>query len=124
MKLRIENQTLRLRLAPEDVAELVRAGRVAGAVAFPPDGARRLVYELEVSADVEAASARFETERIAVTLPAPAARALTETELVGLEERLPLEGGSQLLLIVEKDLKPRRPAAQGEAPSRAGETPR
>lgn len=117
MKLRIETQSLRLRLAPEDVAELARSGRVSEVVAFPPEGSRRLVYELKVSADATTPRVRWEGERLIASLSPSAARSLTDTNLVGIEERLAVEGGAELLLVIEKDLKPRRPA-RGALPTR------
>jgi hypothetical protein len=107
MKLRLRGNSLRLRLAQGEVAELVRTGRVEETVAFGPR--ERLSYALTCK-ETAAIAARFEAGAVEVSLPAGLAMDWASSERVGLEAEQPIGEGAHLRILVEKDfacLKPR-----------------
>jgi len=102
MKLRIQPNALRLRLSGDEVAQLVERGRLEEAIEF---GAKeRLTYALEIGAQGTEVRARYERDKITVTLP-PTARTWHETDQLGFEsEQVIAETGRRLRITVEKDL--------------------
>lgn len=100
MKLRILDDSIRLRLDRDEVERLGRGGHVEAVTRFP--GGAALRYRLTTGPH-EAAS--YRGGEISVTLPAPAANhwARTESE-VSIRARLPVDGGA-LSILVEKDFE-------------------
>ena len=107
MKLRLEENSLRLRLSEAEVAQFARTGQVAYTIAFGPTPAATLHYSLERLPDDESATAvrvRYEGGRLAVQVPIAIARAWTETQNIGFSERVLLAENQELRILVEKDL--------------------
>lgn len=111
MKIRILDDSIRLRLDRSEVAAIAQGDSVDCATHFP--GGTTLHYRLRVDEDV---SATFSDGAIEVSIPQAAARhwALTDSE-VSLQRRLPA-GGHELSLLVEKDFECLEPRA-GEGQS-------
>lgn len=119
MKLRIEGNTLRLRLTRSEVARLGETGCVSETIEFGVTPEQRLIYKLESSHRAEAIAARFTGNQITVTLPHAKAREWIETEMIGLngeqeiatgyDGRVPATGdesgdqSKRLKLLIEKD---------------------
>lgn len=101
MKLRILDDSIRLRLDRSEVAQIARGEAVARQTRFP--GGTALGYRLEtVSGDAEAA---FGGDTVVLRLPIEAVRAWAADDgSISLREALPLEGGT-LALLVEKDFE-------------------
>ncbi|MBT2558797.1 hypothetical protein J7E24_13450 [Hymenobacter sp. ISL-91] len=105
MKLRLDENSLRLRLEPEEVTEFQKAGRLETAVALGPGAAGQLRYSLEQATDVPALTVRQEPGRIRVLVPAAQARAWAESaEEISLRTKLEVAENQFLLILVEKDL--------------------
>ena len=106
MKLRIEDDTLRLRLSEGEVREFAATGRVAAVVHFGPGPGQRLMYALERAAISEAAAVRvrYDGGGLTVVVPHDVAVAWTTTEQNGFSENLPLAETQRLRILVEKDL--------------------
>ena len=103
MKLRLEGNTLRLRLKRPEIDTLQAHGRVEASVDFGPAG--RLVYALEVSG-AERLGVRYAPGEIVVAVPAAqAARWAGSEEEVGMEATHALPDGGTLSLLVEKDFQ-------------------
>jgi hypothetical protein len=98
MKLRIQRNSLRLRLTQKEVAP-VRTGRVESFVEFAPG--QSLAYLLEGSLSAEAMSATFDGRAIRSTIPAHQITEWVESDRVGIEALS--QTGVQLL--VEKDFQ-------------------
>lgn len=109
MKLRIKDNSLRLRLDQEDMAAFKVAGRVEAATLFG-DGAR-FQYALEASADVDRLTARMEGSRIAIFVPEALAEEWVQTDRVSLEAEQATGEDAALHLLVEKDLGCRHTAS-------------
>lgn len=101
MKLRLQRDSLRIRLKQGEIADLARTGRVEDRVIFGPESA--LVYALEIT-DSPTLTARFENGTITVEIPRQPAGEWTDTDRVGLESQQDLPQGS-LKLLLEKDFQ-------------------
>lgn len=118
MKLRIEGNSIRLRLGRSDLAEFARQGRIEEELCFP-DG-RRLVYGLEVSDATDTPSAALNEipigVQLVVHLPESWVGGWMDSDRVGFESLISLEEGKQLTILVEKDLECRhRPKKEQDA---------
>lgn len=104
MKLRLEDNTLRLRLNPPEVAAFRQQGRLETVVPLGLTAANRLTYTLERNADVPALAVHQEAGRIRVLLPAAVADAWTSTEEISLRGQQEVIDNQVLYILVEKDL--------------------
>ncbi len=95
MKLRLHENSLRLRLSRIDVARLVEKGSVEEAVTFA--AAERLSYRLQMGA-VAVVTASFERGSITVTVPEVLASRWAATDEVGMEA-----SDGALNILIEKD---------------------
>jgi len=101
MKIRIKNNTIRLRLTQSEVACFADTGLVIGTAQFHPS--MQFSYALQASSATEALAASFERERITVHVPKAIAQHWTSTEEVGFEAMMDNGTDEGLLLLVEKD---------------------
>ncbi len=101
MKLRIRQNTLRLRLTKTEVDRLAKDGRVEESTVFSPSSALR--YVLTTSDTVAALDASFTDGTIEIRVPTKTARAWATNEEVGLSGEVPVKDGTPLVLLVEKD---------------------
>lgn len=112
MKLRLRDNTLRLRLTQTEVATLRNSGLLSTKTAFSPSSA--LEYTLESTPASVAPNASFEDCRINVRLPEAAVVAWADSDEVGIEGEQPLERGETLQILVEKDFACLAPRAGDE----------
>ena len=95
MKLRFHGDSLRLRVSQAEMARLAETGRVEDTLTFAPG--QTLSYSLETGA---ALAAEFDGRRIAIVLPAAAAKHWMESDEAG------IEGASgPVKVLVEKDFR-------------------
>jgi hypothetical protein len=107
MKLRLEENSLRLRLSEAEVQEFADTGRVAYTIVFGPGADQTLRYSLEklpATATVEAVQVRYAAGALAVEVPAALAQEWTETEKNGFSAQIVVAEGRELRILVEKDL--------------------
>lgn len=115
MKLRILDDSLRLRLSQGELERLRTLGRVEAAIGFGPGPDQRLVYALVVDPAAHRISATLTNREIVVHLPQAAAHAWIAGQEVGLHGEQSLEPGRSLALLVEKDFKCLVPRAGEES---------
>lgn len=101
LKLRIRDNSIRLRLTRGEVDRLAGEGRVTSTVAFP--GGARLEYAVESAADATQPDARYEHDRVQVTLPRAEVRDWAGSDRVSIAGEQPLGDGDALKILVEKD---------------------
>jgi hypothetical protein len=101
MKLRIRDNSVRLRLERGEVDTLRDHSRVAANTGFM-DG-RTFSYVVESTAKTEAPAARFADNSIIVSLPVTTVTAWADSEQVSIEGVQALPGGDSLSILVEKD---------------------
>jgi hypothetical protein len=98
MKLRIQDNSLRLRLTQKEVARLGDQGSVESAIRFSADHV--LNYSVSVMAGTDNVCVRYEDDSICVFLPEKTARAWARNDEVAIEA---LDSGVRIL--VEKDFQ-------------------
>ncbi len=101
MKIRIRDNSIRLRLTRGEVDVMHREGRVVSTTGFP-DG-HQFTYALESSPASVAPAASCRGSEIRVRLPETAVLAWATTEQVSIEGLQQLDDGQQLKILVEKD---------------------
>ena len=99
MKLRVQGNSLRLRLTQKDVAHLSGHGRVESRIEFSPG--QVLVYLLEGLFHAKSVDATFDGQVIRVTLPVQVMTEWAKSDQVSIEASS--AGGLQLL--IEKDFQ-------------------
>lgn len=107
MKLRIQDNSVRLRLTRTEVDRLDEHGEVEACAAFPGEHALRYAVKSDKSDGV---GARFDAHAIVVTIPAAEVHDWAISDRVSIRGSEPLPGGESLAILVEKDfacLKPR-----------------
>ncbi|HLH44099.1 MAG TPA: hypothetical protein VKV74_14020 [Bryobacteraceae bacterium] len=97
MKLRLYNDSLRLRLSQSEVAQFEREGRVDSIIDFPPDGA--LSYSIEAT-DVGRLTARLSGGRVSVLVPKAMAQTWISTDQIAMED-----SRSTPRILIEKDFQ-------------------
>lgn len=101
MKLRIQNDSIRLRLTRSEIDELQSGGLVSASTHFP--GGMALRYSVESSPAAVTLSASFSDNAVLVSIPETQVLGWAGSEQVGLEEQQLLAGGDRLHVLVEKD---------------------
>jgi len=99
MKLRIQGNSLRMRLTQGEVARVRDGGHVESFIEFTPG--RSLIYLLESSPTAETMSANFDGRAIRVTIPMEQMTDWVEGDQVGIEAR----SNTGVELLVEKDFQ-------------------
>lgn len=103
VKLRILDNSIRLRLTRSEVDVLSAEGLVAAETSFP--GGREFRYELE-SSPASVSPAAFFSERVmTVRVPEGTVRAWADSDEVSIAGEQRLEDGAILEILVEKDFK-------------------
>ena len=100
MKLRLRENSIRLRLLRSEIEQLRQSGTVSEKIQFTER--QTLTYTLKTSA-VEEISSRYENEEIVIEIPLGQAREWTTTDLVGLKNKQAINGNSTLEITLEKD---------------------
>jgi hypothetical protein len=104
MKIRIQGNSIRLRLSQSEVDTFAKTGMVHDRIQFGNTAGEALSYILE-KAEVRQLGAAYAPNQIKVFVPANLAAEWTETELVGLERSMDLGEGNSLRILVEKDFQ-------------------
>ncbi len=101
MKLRIRDNSVRLRLMRGEVETLQQQGVVAARTGFP--GGREFRYEIESSPASVTPAAFFSDNVLTVRLPEATVLAWATTEQITIEGEQVLVDGDKLSILVEKD---------------------
>ena len=101
MKLRIKDNSIRLRLTRTEVETLRDSGIVAATTGFP--GGRELGYRVESSPASVSLAVFLSAHVVTVRLPESAVQTWASTEQVSMPGEQVLDDGSTLKVLVEKD---------------------
>ena len=101
MKLRIRDNSVRLRLTRTEVDTLRDEGIVQARTPFP--GGRELRYEVESSPASVSPGAFLSNTTVTIRLPESAVRAWATSEQVSIEGETQHTNGEKLVILVEKD---------------------
>lgn len=102
MKLRIQGNSLRLRLRLREVAQLHEQGRLSESLILGNGPEEAFAYSLEVYPGVTVQVLR-EPAGLAIRLPAEWAAELAQTDRVGVHVEVPVAPGVAVRIKVEKD---------------------
>ncbi|HEY1897883.1 MAG TPA: hypothetical protein VGG62_16505 [Terracidiphilus sp.] len=102
MKLRIKGNSLRLRVSPSEMKQLLQSGRVEETISFGADEDARLTYALEQSAQAGAMTVVYRPQEVTVVVSSREARDWAEGNGVGLYGSTG-SGHGLLELAIEKD---------------------
>jgi hypothetical protein len=102
MKLRIKGNSLRLRISPSEMAQLLQSGRIEETICFGAGADDRLTYALEHSAQAQAMTVRYVPTEVTVVVASREAHRWAEGQDVGLYGETSTSHG-QLEIAVEKD---------------------
>ncbi len=101
MKIRCEQDSIRLRLRKSELTQLRNEGWLRSSVHFP--GGAEFAWELAIDEKSSNLLAEFAQGTLRITLPAGSAHSWMETEQVSLDMFQAIEGGHSLHVLVEKD---------------------
>lgn len=103
MKIRIKNNSIRLRLSKTDVDDLKTKGLIECKTVFI--GNEVFEYVLQTDINAKKISARFDDGNITVVLPFAEAQTLTETNEITVKGYQDNGAKEPLFILVEKDLQ-------------------
>ncbi len=84
MKLRMQGNSLRLRITPSEMTQLIQAGRIHETVHFAADPDAHITYALEHSGETSCIGVRYFPGEIVVIVPSEVARDWASTQTIGL----------------------------------------
>ncbi len=102
MKLRIRDNSIRLRLSQSEVTDFDSFGKVASKIHFGAGGALTYLIEKSKSEQIEAA---FLGDTIKLTVPTQMATDWAASDQISLETKIPVANGNSLKVLIEKDFK-------------------
>jgi hypothetical protein len=103
MKLRINGDSLRLRVSRSEVARLLAGDCLEETIHFTPEAAAKFTYALQQDRLVGRPTVQYTQNRVEVLIPADQANAWGITDQVGIAEDISLGNLGSLTLLIEKD---------------------
>jgi hypothetical protein len=103
MKLRIQGNSLRLRLSQSEVAQFSKTGFVEDSIQFAPGAS--FAYALESLSSLRSPQALYANGGLRIQVPGPDATDWVRTDRVGISGDQPLESGKRLSILIEKDFQ-------------------
>lgn len=103
MKLRLRENSIRLRLLRTEVARLLETGEVAEKIVFGVNPAETLIYAVRATDGTREVAARFAGNCIEILIPSGTAKNWAETDEVGLYAEQKIDDSMNLKISVEKD---------------------
>jgi hypothetical protein len=103
MKLRLQSNSVRLRLKRGEVDQLVKLGQVQETIIMGDGPDDQLVYTLESSPKVFAPQVSLKKNHVLVEVPRDTAVHWATSDAVGIETRISIGGGREVHVLVEKD---------------------
>jgi hypothetical protein len=101
MKIRCEQNSIRIRLRKSEIVQLRAEQWLEAGVHFP--GGQAFFWELVVQDSLQEIAAQFAEGRLSVKIPTATAQHWMDTETVNMECFSPLGDGHALHILVEKD---------------------
>ena len=102
MKLRVRNNSIRLRLTQTEVAAFAESGAVEETIEFGLTADKSLIYRVDRAA-VETVRADFADGKITISVPASLAENWAKTNQIGIKTEQDLGNGKMLKILIEKD---------------------
>ena len=118
MKLRLKNNSVRLRLTQSEVARFSETGQIQEVIDFGGEPHKQFIYALERRAEIEEIQSHIANNHITIFVPEQIADEWTKTRKVGIENVQAIGDGKTLRLLIEKDfacLEPRQDEDEQDA---------
>jgi hypothetical protein len=112
MKLRIHDNSIRLRLSRPEVELFAATGHIFEVLEF--GNVTDFTYTLEVSEAQKVITATHTHHAISILVPHTLAQQWTATDQVSISGTQPLSGGRNLQILIEKDFKCIHKSAEGD----------
>ena len=103
MKLRIQENSLRLRLSKSEVSLIGNGETVEETLDFGGEPAQRLIYALVPVENTEELTAAFDSGRITIFLPKSQANEWARTDQIGIKAAKSISNERVLHILIEKD---------------------
>lgn len=103
MKLRIQGNSLRLRLSRSEVARLLDGASLEETIHFASESGAHLTYALQRHPAISGLTVSYTENKVAVLLPADQANSWATTEQVGIAADLSVGEFGTLAVLIEKD---------------------
>jgi hypothetical protein len=103
MKLRINRNSLRFRLSPADLERLDDVGAISEKAEFAPGV--EFSYMIRARSAIHAIRANLDANSIIVEIPTSMVSDWRQSDTVGLHHTQPLDNGSTLDVLIEKDFE-------------------
>jgi hypothetical protein len=103
MKLRIQGNSLRVRLSQSEVAQFSKTGFVEDSIQFAPGAC--FAYALESMSSLAAPQALYSNGWLRIQVPGAEAADWVRSDRVGISGDQPLESGKRLSILIEKDFQ-------------------
>jgi hypothetical protein len=103
MKLRILDNSIRLRLSQAEVAQLGDAQEVLAMIQFPAGNA--LHYRIRPSTSAEKINLSYDQDGITVVIPTTQVKEWANSEVVGISATTPLDNNDSVRILIEKDFQ-------------------
>jgi hypothetical protein len=115
MKIRIQGNSIRLRVTQPELAEMKSTNVVSDAISF--GGQSAVTYRLLATQDVSSPEASFDAQMFEVRLPQSTFNQWADSNEISIHGAQNIGGGDELSILVEKDfacLQPREGEDQSE----------
>lgn len=106
MKLRLENNIVKIRLSPEEIAKLNLEKTISEKLQISKGN--DFSYSVCIDNNIKSCTADFENNSLNVCVPSTIANKWIGSNKIGIKESIESEFGEEILLIVEEDLPPRK----------------
>jgi hypothetical protein len=103
VKLRIQSNSLRLRISKSELARFVETGHLQETVYFGPEQGAELTYILARDGNRPGLDVEASGGRVKVVVSAEVARTWADSEQVGINDDVDLGARGKLSILVEKD---------------------
>ncbi len=100
MKIRIKGNSVRFRLTQTEVSTLCTTGRIEEKTSF---NEAEFNYAVQVVDNLVELNAEFKASTILLKLPKGLANGWDKNETIGFENKVKLDNGNELALLLEKD---------------------
>ena len=103
MKLRIQRNSLRLRISKSELAKFVETGQLQETIYFGPEQGSELTFSLTRDGNRAAVDAEASAGQVNVVVPVEVARTWADSEQVGIDGVVDLGVRGILSILIEKD---------------------
>jgi hypothetical protein len=103
VKLRIQGNSLRLRVSNSELARFAETGRLEETIYFGPERGSELTYILAREGDGPGFGVEASAGRVKVLVPVGVARGWAESDQVGIDGEVDLGARGRLSILIEKD---------------------